>query len=97
MRRTSRGLEVANCPPDANPDQRSIRTTLRSAPRPYGRTLLLIHATPGTECAGSILRWRDREGWLCTTRHPDGSTTGQWYATQAEAEARFNALAAKES
>lgn len=94
MRRNSRGMEVANAPEGVDLDTSSKRTTLRSTTIPgYGaRVLQLIHATPGTELAGSILRWRANEGWLTTTRMPNGSTIGQWYATLAEAEARFDAI-----
>jgi len=87
MRRTSSGLEIAACPAEADVDQRSRTTTLRPA-----GGLFLIHATAGTELAGSILRWRAREGWLVTRQLRSGSRVGQWYRTLSEAQARFDSL-----
>lgn len=75
------------------PEQFGAKTTLAAVPRRNG-TMRLIHRTAGYQIAGSMARF-DAEAWgsiyECRT---DGTTHGQWFRTEAEARARFDAIIA---
>lgn len=74
---------------DLTDTERSVRTVHARATGAFGREYTLVHKTAGYECAGSCARYTE-ELWGAIGRNFDGTTTGQWYLTEAEARAHFD-------
>ena len=67
---------------------RSKRTVLREAHGAFGRRMVVVHRTPGTEAAGSGTR-EVGEAWAYLSYDRDGTPHGQWFRSESEAVARF--------
>ena len=63
---------------------RSVESILTRKSSARGIKYRLVHRTAGWECAGSMARLREREGWgvLFTL---DGDRHGRWFHTEQEA------------
>jgi hypothetical protein len=54
------------------------------------RPMQLQKVSRGYQCAGSCLRWQDREIWRCRIWQTDGTTTGLAFRTEQEARAQYD-------
>lgn len=73
---------------DLTDADRAVRTVLATGIGAFNRPYRLIHTTAGYGLAGSCAR-HTGEAWGVIATNRDGTTSGQWYKTEAEARAHF--------